>query len=158
MYSGNPKTLNNFFVLSTENTNVIFCNASFFYSNSIKRKKSSSIAIIRNIFSVFARNNIISIVTNPIAIISIKIINQITLYSWSFIRSNSNVVRINLKKYMNLVIILLISLIIGLFSIYIENNTTPSTSLLLLLTYGFIYFVFAGYDEDKNQDTIKNNV
>ena len=64
----------------------------------------------------------------------------------------------NFSPRTTLLLILLISLITGLFGIYIENNTTPSTSLLLFITYGFIYFVFAGYDEDKNQDTIKNNV
>tara|TARA_B100001093_G_scaffold519937_1_gene611555 strand:+ start:1385 stop:2221 length:837 start_codon:yes stop_codon:yes gene_type:complete len=106
-----------------------------FFKNSIKRKKSSSIAIIRNIFSVFARNNIISIVTNPIAIISIKIINQITLYSWSFIRSNSNVMRINLKKYLNLIIILLILFVI--FAFYFTNSNLK----ILFYSFSILFFV-----------------
>ena len=49
-----------------------------------------------------------------------------------------------------LLLILLITLVTGLFGIYIEKNSSALTSLLLFLTYGFIYFVFAGYDEDYN--------
>ena len=64
----------------------------------------------------------------------------------------------NFSPRITLLLILLITSITGLFGIYIENNTTPSTSLLLFITYGFIYFVFAGYDEDKNEVTIKDNV
>ena len=51
-----------------------------------------------------------------------------------------------------LFLILLITLVTGLFGIYIEKNSSALTSLLLFLTYGFIYFVFAGYDEDYNLD------
>ena len=53
----------------------------------------------------------------------------------------------NFTPQSTLLLILIITLITGLFGIYIENNTSPSTSLLLFITYGFIYFVFAGYDE-----------
>ena len=64
----------------------------------------------------------------------------------------------NFSPRNTLLLILIITSITGLFGIYIENNTTPLTSLLLFITYGFIYFVFAGYDEDKNEGTIKNDV
>ncbi len=57
-----------------------------------------------------------------------------------------------------LFIILLITLITGLFGIYIEKNSSSLTSLLLFLTYGFIYFVFAGYDEGYQQKSINKNV
>ena len=64
----------------------------------------------------------------------------------------------NFSPQSTLLLILIITLITGLFGIYIENNTSPSTSLLLFVTYGFIYFVFAGYDEGKNGEDIKNDV
>jgi len=64
----------------------------------------------------------------------------------------------NFSPQSTLILILIITLITGMFGIYIENNTTPLTSLLLFITYGFIYFVFAGYDEYKNEEDIKNNV
>ena len=57
-----------------------------------------------------------------------------------------------------LFLILLISLITGLFGIYIENNSSPLSSLLLFLTYGFIYFVFAGYDEEYDDNSVNKNV
>ncbi len=57
-----------------------------------------------------------------------------------------------------LFLILAITLITGLIGIYIENNSSPPTSLLLFLTYGFIYFVFAGYDENNNVENIEKNV
>tara|TARA_B100001093_G_scaffold347301_1_gene331917 strand:+ start:45 stop:1061 length:1017 start_codon:yes stop_codon:yes gene_type:complete len=57
-----------------------------------------------------------------------------------------------------LFVILLITLITGLFGIYIEINSSPLTSLLLFMTYGFIYFVFAGYDEEYNDNGMNKNV
>ncbi len=57
-----------------------------------------------------------------------------------------------------LLLILVITIITGLFGIYIENNSSPLTSLLLFLTYGFIYFVFAGYDEEYNDNGINKSV
>ncbi len=56
-----------------------------------------------------------------------------------------------------LFLILSITLVTGLIGIYIENSSSPMTSLLMFITYGFIYYVFAGYDEDhKNSDLNKN--
>ena len=56
-----------------------------------------------------------------------------------------------------LFLILVITLVTGLIGIYIENNSSPGISLLMFITYGFIYYVFAGYDEDyKNSDINKN--
>jgi len=49
-----------------------------------------------------------------------------------------------------LLIILLIALITGLFGIFIENNFSAPTSLILFFIYGFIYFVIAHYDNKKN--------
>ena len=56
-----------------------------------------------------------------------------------------------------LFLILVITLVTGLIGIYIENNSSPGISLLMFITYAFIYYVFAGYDEDyKNSDINKN--
>ena len=55
-----------------------------------------------------------------------------------------------------LLIILLIALITGLFGIFIENNSSAPTSLILFVVYGFIYFVIAYYDNKKNH--LENNV
>ena len=55
-----------------------------------------------------------------------------------------------------LLIILLIALITGLFGIFIENNSSAPTSLILFFIYGFIYFVIAYYDNKKNN--LENNV
>ena len=55
-----------------------------------------------------------------------------------------------------LLIILLIALITGLFGIFIENNSSAPTSLILFVVYGFIYFVIAYYDNKKNN--LENNV
>ena len=55
-----------------------------------------------------------------------------------------------------LLIILLLVLITGLFGIFIENNSSAPTSLILFFIYGFIYFVIAHYDNKKNN--LENNV
>ena len=55
-----------------------------------------------------------------------------------------------------LLIILLATLITGLFGIIIENNSSAPTSLILFLIYAFIYFVLAHYDNKKNN--LENNV
>tara|TARA_B100001564_G_scaffold63354_1_gene49666 strand:+ start:110 stop:1171 length:1062 start_codon:yes stop_codon:yes gene_type:complete len=55
-----------------------------------------------------------------------------------------------------LLIILLATLITGLFGIIIENNSSAPTSLILFLIYAFIYFVLAHYDNKKNH--LENNV
>tara|TARA_B100000475_G_scaffold119160_1_gene86960 strand:+ start:138 stop:1199 length:1062 start_codon:yes stop_codon:yes gene_type:complete len=55
-----------------------------------------------------------------------------------------------------LLIILLIALITGLFGIFIENNSSAPTSLILFFIYGLIYFVIAHYDNKKNN--LENNV
>ena len=57
-----------------------------------------------------------------------------------------------------LLIILIISLITGLFGIFIENNASSPTSLILFLVYGFIYFVLAHYDDINNDNRVKKNV
>ena len=57
-----------------------------------------------------------------------------------------------------LFIILLITLITGLFGIYIEDNSTPSISLLLFLTYSVIYFTVANYFDEDTETPIKKNV
>jgi len=57
-----------------------------------------------------------------------------------------------------LYIILLITLITGLFGIFIENNTTPSISLLLFIAYSFIYFTIANYFDEDNITSIEKNV
>ena len=54
-------------------------------------------------------------------------------------------------------IILFVTLATGLLGIYIENNTTPSISLILFITYGAIYFTIAGYFDDE-KIKIKENV
>jgi len=40
-------------------------------------------------------------------------------------------------------IILVTSLVTGLFGIYLENNSSPSISFILFMTYGFVYYAFA---------------
>jgi len=55
-----------------------------------------------------------------------------------------------------LLIILLLVLITGLFGIFIENNSSGPTSLILFLIYGFIYFFLAHYDNKSNN--LENNV
>ena len=56
-----------------------------------------------------------------------------------------------------LFVILSITLVTGLIGIYIENYSSPATSLMMFAIYGFIYYVFAGYDADsKNNDMTKN--
>ena len=55
-----------------------------------------------------------------------------------------------------LLIILLLVLITGLFGIFIENNSSGPTSLILFLIYGFIYFFIAHYDNKSNN--LENNV
>ena len=57
-----------------------------------------------------------------------------------------------------LLIILIITLITGLFGIFIENNASSPTSLILFLVYGFIYFVLAHYDDINNDNRVKKNV
>tara|TARA_Y100000996_G_scaffold1886_1_gene1790 strand:+ start:1791 stop:2858 length:1068 start_codon:yes stop_codon:yes gene_type:complete len=57
-----------------------------------------------------------------------------------------------------LLIILIITLITGLFGIFIENNASSPTSLILFLVYGFIYFVLAHYDDINNDNRLKKNV
>ena len=54
-------------------------------------------------------------------------------------------------------LILFVTLATGLLGIYIENNTTPSISLILFITYGAIYFTIAGYFDDE-KIKIKENV
>ncbi len=49
-----------------------------------------------------------------------------------------------------LLIILLITLFSGMLGIFIENFSSPSVSLILFLTYGAIYYVFASYYEINN--------
>ena len=53
-------------------------------------------------------------------------------------------------------IILLLVLITGLFGIFIENNSSGPTSLILFLIYGFIYFFLAHYNNKSNN--LENNV
>ena len=48
-----------------------------------------------------------------------------------------------------LLIILIISLLTGLFGILIEKNATPTVSMCMFIIYGFIYFATANYFEDK---------
>ena len=55
-----------------------------------------------------------------------------------------------------LLIILLLVLITGLFGIFIENNSSGPTSLILFLIYGFIYFFLAHYNNKSNN--LENNV
>ena len=55
-----------------------------------------------------------------------------------------------------LLIILLLVLITGLFGIFIENNSSGPTSLILFLIYGFIYFFLAHYNNKSND--LENNV
>ena len=57
-----------------------------------------------------------------------------------------------------LLIILIITLITGLFGIFIENNAASPTSLILFLVYGFIYFVLAHYDDVNYDNQLKKNV
>ncbi len=57
-----------------------------------------------------------------------------------------------------LLIILIITLITGLFGIFIENNAASPTSLILFLVYGFIYFILAHYDDVNNDNQLKKNV
>ncbi len=57
-----------------------------------------------------------------------------------------------------LLIILIITLITGLFGIFIENNSASPTSLILFLVYSFIYFVLAHYDDINNDNQMKKNV
>ena len=56
-----------------------------------------------------------------------------------------------------LLIILIVSLITGLFGIYIENNSTPSISLVLFITYSILYFTLGNFFEN-NKNLIKKNV
>ncbi len=56
-----------------------------------------------------------------------------------------------------LLIILIVSLITGLFGIYIENNSTPSISLVLFITYGILYFTLGNFFEN-NKNLVKENV
>lgn len=51
-----------------------------------------------------------------------------------------------------LFIILLVTLITGLFGIYIENYSNPLISLILFITYGAIYFTIANYYDVENID------
>ncbi|MFL2720825.1 MAG: MraY family glycosyltransferase [Gammaproteobacteria bacterium] len=55
----------------------------------------------------------------------------------------------NFSPESTLFIILLITLITGLFGIYIENNSNPLISLLLFITYGSIYFTIANHFDES---------
>ena len=52
---------------------------------------------------------------------------------------------INFSAEGTLLILIIITLVTGLFGIYISNNASTLTSLILFLTYGFIYYVLAHY-------------
>tara|TARA_B100000900_G_scaffold352966_1_gene320865 strand:+ start:1397 stop:2464 length:1068 start_codon:yes stop_codon:yes gene_type:complete len=52
---------------------------------------------------------------------------------------------INFSAEGTLLILLLIMLVTGLFGIYIINNASPITSLILFVIYGSIYYVLAHY-------------
>tara|TARA_B100000575_G_C23017078_1_gene585719 strand:- start:320 stop:1081 length:762 start_codon:yes stop_codon:yes gene_type:complete len=56
---------------------------------------------------------------------------------------------INFSAEKTLLIILFISLITGLFGIYVGNNASALTSLILFTIYGFIYYVVAYYFKTK---------
>lgn len=53
------------------------------------KKTSSLIAILRNLFQFSSRKILLTFTQNPIFLISLKIVNQITLYAWSYIRSDT---------------------------------------------------------------------
>ena len=57
-----------------------------------------------------------------------------------------------------LLIILLVSLITGLFGIYVEKNYSPLISLMLFAVYGGIYYVFAAYYVGNAKENISQNV
>ncbi len=57
---------------------------------------------------------------------------------------------INFSAENTLLIILFISLITGLFGIFIGNNTSDLTSLILFIFYGLIYYVLAYFYDIKN--------
>ena len=57
-----------------------------------------------------------------------------------------------------LLIILVITLITGLMGIYIQNNFSTSTSLLLFVIYSVIYFTYASYFEDNKGRPESENV
>jgi hypothetical protein len=53
------------------------------------KQTSSFIAILRNLFQFSSRKILLTFTQNPIFLISLKIVNQITLYAWSYIRSDT---------------------------------------------------------------------
>ena len=57
-----------------------------------------------------------------------------------------------------LLIILLVSLITGLFGIYIEKNYSPLMSLILFATYSALYYIFAGYYVSNEKENVNENV
>ena len=57
-----------------------------------------------------------------------------------------------------LLIILLVSLITGLFGMYVEKNYSPLISLMLFAIYGGIYYLFAAYYVGNAKKNISQNV
>ena len=57
-----------------------------------------------------------------------------------------------------LLIILLVTLITGLFGIYIEKNYSPLMSLILFATYSALYYIFAGYYVGNEKENVNENV
>jgi hypothetical protein len=57
-----------------------------------------------------------------------------------------------------LLIILLVTLITGLFGIYIEKNYSPLMSLILFATYSALYYIFAGYYVSNEKENVNENV
>ena len=57
-----------------------------------------------------------------------------------------------------LLIILLVTLINGLFGIYIEKNYSPLVSLILFTTFSALYYIFAGYYFINEKENANQNV
>ncbi len=63
---------------------------------------------------------------------------------------------INFSAEKTLLIILFVTLVTGLFGIYIGNNASTSTSLMLFTLYGFIYYLLAYYTRPISEKLNKN--
>ena len=57
-----------------------------------------------------------------------------------------------------LLIILLVTLISGIFGIYIEKNYSPLVSLILFTTFSGLYYIFAGYYFINEKENTNQNV
>lgn len=106
------------------------------YQPAFKSKRTSSlIAILRNLFQFSSRKILLTFTQNPIFLISLKIVNQITLYAWSYIRSDT---KFNFDYNKKIIYFLIFILSVLIPSFFIIINFQLKFLIYIIVTVLFV--------------------